>query len=396
MFDFLKKKITNFVSSITGKKEEQEETEEKVGEKIAEEKKEGQPEIQAQQVQKVEPPQPAQTPQIQPQAPQPEQLSQPQAVKQTIKKERKTEEKKEQKPSIKPSLSVTTILKSVITGEVEIKESDVAAMLDSLELELIEADVGIEIASSITNELRNRLIGKKVARNKLNEFVKEQIREVLHEAMTTGSEFSILERIKKSEKPFKIVFLGINGSGKTTTIAKIAALLKQNGLNVVLAAADTFRAAAIEQLEAHSNKLGVKMIKKEYGSDPTSVAFDAINYAKAHNIDVILIDTAGRQETNVNLMNELKKINRVIKPDLKIYVGESIGGNALLEQVKMFNTEIGIDGIILTKLDCDAKGGTVISAARATNSPILMIGTGQKYEDIEEFEPKKIIDRLLD
>ncbi|NYZ77371.1 signal recognition particle-docking protein FtsY, partial [Candidatus Micrarchaeota archaeon] len=160
-------------------------------------------------------------------------------------------------------------------------------------------------------------------------------------------------------------------------------------------ASDTFRAAAIEQISVHADRLGVKVIKRDYGSDPASVAYDAVNYAKAHGIDAVLIDTAGRQDTNINLINELKKMDRVIKPDLKIYIGESIAGNALMEQVASFNREIGVDGVILTKLDCDAKGGTILSVARATGVPILYIGTGQGYDDIELFDAAKIAERIV-
>ena len=286
-------------------------------------------------------------------------------------------------------------MKSLISKEVEITEDDVEDTLESLELELIEGDVSIDVAEMITSELREKIIGSKVEKSKLNNFIKTQITDVLKDAMTTGNEFDIIERVKEKEKPVKILFLGINGAGKTTTIAKIAHLLMKNGFTVVLAGADTFRAAAIEQLEVHAKRLGVKMIKRDYGSDPTSVAYDAVSHAKAHGIDVVLVDTAGRQETNINLMNELKKIQRVIEPDIKLYIGESIGVSAVIEQVRSFNSEIGIDGIVLTKIDCDAKGGTVISAAKTSGVPIVLIGTGQKYDDVEIFDADKIIKRIL-
>lgn len=381
MFDFLKKKISGFINDITGKKEV---TTEEIGgaEKKPEKEKEAAPAAGA-------------TAESTGELPAKSKKEKPaEEAKATGKRE---QQKKYEKPQekIRPSLSIATTLKSIITGEVEISEADVGRMLDSLELELIEGDVEIETAAALIADLRNRLVGSKVAKSELNAFIKKQTSEALRDALTTGREFSLVAKVREGGRPFKIVFVGINGAGKTTTIAKVASVLMKNGFKVVFAAADTFRAAAIEQLDIHASRLGVKMIKKDYGSDPTSVAFDAVNYARAHGVDVVLIDTAGRQETNANLMNELKKIDRVIKPDLKLYIGESIGGTAVLEQIRSFNSEVGIDGIILTKLDCDAKGGTILSAAKVTSLPIVMVGIGQKYDDIEEFQPQKIVERLL-
>ena len=149
-------------------------------------------------------------------------------------------------------------------------------------------------------------------------------------------------------------------------------------------------------MEVHAQRLGIKTIKRDYGSDPTSVAYDAVNYAKARGIDAVLIDTAGRQDTNISLINEIKKMTRVIQPDIKIYIGESIAGNAIIEQISSFNNEIGIDAVILTKMDCDPKGGTMLSINKATGIPIIYIGTGQKYEDLELFEPEKIVERIIE
>ena len=313
-------------------------------------------------------------------------------VKPEPKKEiRPPAEKKEEK---KVKLGIISAVKSLISKEVEIQEGDVKELLDSLELELLEGDVSMEVSQEITEKLREELVGAKIEKGKLDETIKQKIRNTLIEVME-GEKIDLVEFVKSREKPVKIVFLGINGAGKTTTIAKVAKLLMDNGLTVVFAAADTFRAAAIEQISVHADRLGVKVIKRDYGSDPTSVAYDAANYAKAHGIDAVLIDTAGRQDTNINLINELKKMDRVLKPDLKIYIGESIAGNALMEQVSSFNKEIGVDGVILTKLDCDAKGGTILSVARTTGVPIIYIGTGQKYEDLEIFDADKIADRIV-
>ena len=190
------------------------------------------------------------------------------------------------------------------------------------------------------------------------------------------------------------MFFGINGSGKTTTIAKMTKMLLDKKLKVVIAASDTFRAAAIHQLQEHADKLGVKLIKHDYGADPAAVAFDAIKYAEAHGIDVVLIDTAGRLHSNVNLIDEMKKVARVAKPDMKIFVGESITGNDCVEQARSFNEAIGIDGIILAKADVDEKGGAAVSVSYITKKPILFLGTGQGYDDLTPFRSELIVESL--
>ncbi len=303
----------------------------------------------------------------------------------------------EQKPEEKErevKVGIFGHLKSIFTGEVEIGKNDVREMLDSLELELIESDVALEVAESIKQELEEKLIGKKIKNGELNNFIKTAIKETLLDIISSEP-LDILNKIKDYPKPVKIMFLGTNGSGKTTTIAKVAKMLMLADYKVVLAAADTFRAAAIEQLALHAERLGVKIIKRDYGGDPTAVAYDAVSYATAHGIDVVLIDTAGRQETNLNLLNEMKKMQRVIQPNIKIFIGESIAGNAITSQITEFNKEIGVDGVILTKLDCDAKGGTVLSISKVTGIPIIYLGTGQKYEDIEKFDASAVVERIL-
>ena len=199
----------------------------------------------------------------------------------------------------------------------------------------------------------------------------------------------------KDEKPFVIVFVGFNGSGKTTTIAKLAHWLKKNGLSVVIAASDTFRAGAIEQLEEHAKRVGVRVIKHDYGADPAAVAYDAIQHAKARGIDVVLVDTAGRNELNRNLMDEMRKIVRVTKPDLVIFVGDALAGNAVVEQARQFNDAVRIDGVILTKLDADARGGAALSISHAIGAPILFVGVGQGYDDLKPFDEKWFVDRIF-
>ena len=286
-------------------------------------------------------------------------------------------------------------LKSILSKEVEIEEGDIKDLLDNFELEMLESDVDMAVASAIREDLAKKLLGARIKKEDLKEFIKSRIREILIKAVSNKDIFDITDVVKQKDKPAKVMFLGPNGAGKTTTIAKVANIMMKNNQKVILAAADTFRAAAIEQMEVHANRLGVKLIKREYGSDPTSVAYDAVNYSKAHNIDAVLIDTAGRQDTNINLVNELKKMDRVIKPDLKVYIGESIAGNATIEQLSVFHKEIGLNGVILTKLDCDPKGGVVLSINKATGIPIIYLGTGQKYEDLEAFEPERIVERIL-
>ena len=260
-----------------------------------------------------------------------------------------------------------------------------------LELALLENNVSVEVIEKIKVDLKEELVDKPLPRDVLKK-IEETLARTMKEILT----FDQIDIIKKSDnkKPLIIAFFGINGCGKTTSIAKLANYLKENGKSVVLAACDTFRAAAIQQLEEHANKLGVKMIKHDYGSDAAAVAFDAVKHAEKNGIDVVLIDTAGRLHSNTNLMAELEKIIRVTNPDLKIFVGESITGNDCIEQAKKFNELVKMDGAILTKADIDEKGGAPLSIAYTIKKPILFLGMGQEYKDFEVFNKKLILDRL--
>ena len=319
-----------------------------------------------------------------------ESAAEPEPLKQ-IAREKKTVAE-EEKRALKAKTGFAEKLKGLVTGKIKISENDTREFFDSLELSLLESDVEQETASAIVAQLKKQLVGKEVsARENAGEFLKGEIRKALAEVMHTGK----INLLARKEKPLKILFLGPNGAGKTTTIAKIADYFLRNGESVVLAAGDTFRAASIEQLETHGKRLGVKVVKHNYGSDPAAVAFDAVKAAEAKKIDAVLIDTAGRQETNKNLLEELKKIVRVVKPDIKIYVGEAYTGQALLQQALEFNEAIGIDAFVLTKIDADAKGGTAISLLYTLKKPILFVGTGQKYSDLKEFEPGFIIERIV-
>lgn len=299
----------------------------------------------------------------------------------------KTEERK-----LAPKLGLFTQVKSLFSSQVTIKESEIEPLLEDLKMAMLESDVSLDTAEFLTGDLKKRLAGKQVNKAQMQDAIKAEVKNALRDVFPNRYD---LDSLVESNKPCVIMFVGPNGAGKTTTIAKISSYLKRKGKSVVLAASDSFRSGAIHQLEEHAEKLGVKMVKHDYGADPAAVAFDAIAHAKAKNVDVVLIDTAGRQETNYNLVKEMEKMNRVLKPNAKIFVGEAVAGHALVEQVKKFNETIGVDAIVLTKVDCDAKGGTSFSIAHETKIPLLYLGTGQDYEDLRDFDADWIISNVL-
>ncbi len=292
-----------------------------------------------------------------------------------------------------------TRLKGMVFKEVRVSQDDINPFLEQLKLALLQSDVNYEVAEKIADKLRVDLTGRPISAKDLSGGITAIIRESVLSVLQSGSSINLIEMARSrratSGEPFKILFLGPNGAGKTTTMAKIARMFMDNGMTCVLSASDTFRAAAIEQTVYHAGKLGVHVIKGVYGADPASVAFDAIAYAKAHGIDAVLIDSAGRQETNRSLMEEIKKMARIAKPDVKLFVGESIAGNALLGQVKEFNQAVRLDGIILTKLDTDAKGGNTLSILSETEVPVLFFTTGEGYHDITAYSPGLIINSLV-
>lgn len=309
--------------------------------------------------------------------------------KEEIKEEAKIEEF-EKKEEEKEKEEIKEKNKFLKFGIIKIDEKKIDEFIEELRLILWQNNVANEVVEYIEKRLKEKCIGKEIKKKEFDEFIKKNLKEIINEILLEP--YDIIEKIKeKKEKPFVIVFFGINGSGKTTTIAKIAYLLKKHNLSCVFAASDTFRAASIEQIEIHGKNLGIRVIKHKYGSDPAAVAFDAINHAKANNIDVVLIDTSGRMHTDRNLIEEMKKICRVAKPDLKIFVGEAIVGNDAIEQGRVFNEEIGIDGTILTKADVDEKGGAALSIGYITKKPILFLGVGQNYNDLEFFNKDKIL-----
>jgi len=285
------------------------------------------------------------------------------------------------------------------SSETELKPGDLRSILWDFKLALLENDVAMVVADHVCEEIEKRLTGLRVGRfSDKEKLVKETLRTVLLEILEPPEHVDLVQVVvekRRIKEPCTIVFVGINGTGKTTTIAKIAHLLLEKKFSVVLAGSDTFRAGSIEQLEIHAKRLGVHMVKHQYGSDAAAVAYDAVQYARARGINVVLIDTAGRMQTNKNLLMEMQKIIRVTDPDLVLFVGDALAGNDAVYQAEEFNKSIRIDGSILTKIDADAKGGAAISITYVTKRPILYVGTGQEYGDLEEFKPEAIVNRIL-
>ncbi len=281
----------------------------------------------------------------------------------------------------------------------ELKAENLTPILSDFKINLAENDVAFPVAERICDELEKRLVGVQVKRlEDRKKIVEENLRQVLLEVMLTNNKIDLLKKVEEKRKtgePFVLLFVGINGTGKTTTIAKVAQFLRDKGYSVVLAGSDTYRAGSIEQLEEHAKRLGMRMIKHKYGADPAAVAYDAISHAKAHGINAVLIDTAGRMQTNQNLMNELAKVKRVVSPDLTILTLDSLIGNDAVMQAEEFHKCIGIDATILTKVDADVKGGSALSVTYVTQKPILFIGVGQTYKDLELFNPEKFINMIL-
>jgi len=281
----------------------------------------------------------------------------------------------------------------------ELKAENLHPVLSEFKISLAENDVAYPVAEQICDKLEKRLNGVQVKRlEDRRKIVEKNLREVLLEIMLTNNRTNLLEAVeekRKKNEPFVIVFVGINGTGKTTTIAKVGRFLNKKGYSVVLACSDTYRAGSIEQLEEHAKRLGIRIIKHKYGADPAAVAYDTISHAKAHGINVVLIDTAGRIQTNRNLMNELAKIKRIVNPDLTVLTVDSLTGNDAVMQAEEFHKSVGVDATILTKVDADVKGGSALSVTYVTQKPILFIGTGQKYEDLEEFDPEKFVQMIL-
>jgi fused signal recognition particle receptor len=404
MFGFLKDKLKKAVSAISKKFEEKEEVEEvKPIEKPIEV-----PEIKpVEEIKEVEIPEVKEEvkPEVEEIAPEIEEMKPELEVIEEIKpeavelkpsvKEEKIEEifPEEEKPKEKKGFFkriVERVVKKVV--EKKLSEKEVMPILNEMETGLIESDVAYEVAEKIKNDLKNSLVEKPIRRGKEKEVVVDALRNSLLDVLTV-SEIDLKDMVK-NKKPITLLFLGFNGSGKTTSLAKLGKWLIDGGYSCVFAAADTFRAASLEQLEEHAGKIGVKVIKHRYGADPAAVAFDAIAHAKANEIDFVLIDSAGRAHTNRNLMDQMKKIIKVNSPDLKILVIDSMTGNDAVLQARMFN-EVGIDGIIFTKVDVNEKGGAILSVTHELKKPILFLSLGQEYKDFEKFEKEKFVNLLI-
>ncbi|MFQ6135561.1 MAG: signal recognition particle-docking protein FtsY [Candidatus Hydrothermarchaeales archaeon] len=287
-------------------------------------------------------------------------------------------------------------VKAALKGEIVLDEKKLDELFRDFELALLKGDVALEASEKIVADLKQELYGKKFKRGEDLDKVVEGALKTSLKGILIPVEKNLIDLIEeKGSRPFIIAFVGVNGTGKTTTIAKIVRYLERHGFSSVLAASDTYRAGAIDQLEKHAKKLGIKMIKHEKGADPAAVAFDAIKHAKARGKDVVLIDTAGRMETNINLMDEMKKIVRVSNPDLVLFIGDALTGNAAIDQARNFDSSVPIDGVILTKADADAKGGSAISISYIIEKPIFFLGTGQGYDDLIEFDPEWFVNELL-
>ena len=268
-------------------------------------------------------------------------------------------------------------------------------VLYDLEIALLESDVAFPVVKEIVDRLAEDLQGRRITKEvSFEKGVEVALRDAVTRAMTVPP-LEFFAALEKAPRPFVVMFVGVNGTGKTTVIAKLAYHLQKKGHTVVVAAADTFRAGAIEQLEKHAEAVGFKLIRHNAGADPAAVAFDAVEHARARSRDVVLIDTAGRMQTNQNLMDQMKKIKRVAEPHLVLFVGDALAGNDAIEQAKEFHEAVGLDGVILTKIDADAKGGAALSIAHTIGKPVVFVSTGQKYEDIRRFDVPWMVDRLF-
>ena len=290
--------------------------------------------------------------------------------------------------------AVTTAIK-----EKQLSEEELDQVVFDFQIALIESDVAQSVAEALTNEVKKSLSGTRVDRSAdPSEVVGERLNVVLRDAFARAGAVDLAANIREKVKggePYVILFLGINGTGKTTSVAKMANLLKKSGLSVVCAAGDTHRPGAIEQLTEHAGRLALKVVSQRYGADPAAVGRDGVLYAKAHHADCLLMDTAGRMQTNQNLMEEMAKIVRVVKPDFRMFVADALTGNDAVSQAELFSQHVGFDGAILTKADADVRGGAALSIVYSTGKPVLFLGVGQGYDDLAPFDTKKFLNSLL-
>jgi fused signal recognition particle receptor len=404
MFDFLKKKLKLFEKNIEAEIESELKKEEKLEKRLHEESPK-------QPIPVSSPVRPAQTPPVAP-------VIKEEAVKPIVTRKRAlrahkpvSEEKKEREKQIDKQIeeSIESELQRVLQTRKSIEEAvgtekkpswtidekKLDELLWDLEMGLLEADVAYSVIDSIKKDVKQEIRRVPFDKGKAGGLIETVLKNAIGHVLKANN-FDFNKFIEERKKPVVIMFVGVNGTGKTLSIAKIAFQLQKVGKTCVMAAGDTFRAGAIEQLSIHAEKVGVKIVKHGPGSDPAAVAFDAIEHAKAKHKDVVLLDTAGRMQTNSNLMDEMAKIKRVAKPDMIIFVGDALSGNDAVEQAKRFNEVVGIDGVILTKVDADAKGGSSLSIAYTIGKPLLFIGVGQRYEDQIPFNPEWMVQHIFE
>ncbi len=391
MLGILKNKFTTFISSLTKKKEEKEEKKEEKEvnkDKITEGNKEIKEEKEVKRDIIVTEKEQVLSKEISSEA-----SNEPKEKEITKKDEIKKEEVNK---GVKVDLSLISKIKGIFTSKIKLTEGDLNPAIDELRMNLIDSDVAYETSDKICRKIFERLKDKEINKNEVDKFVNKEIKETLLEILNKNElNMKFTEWAKTKTKPVKIVFFGINGTGKTTTIAKFGKFLLNNNKSVVFAAGDTFRAGAIEQISIHGEKLGIKVIKQEKrGTDAAAIIYDAVEYAKAHYIDFVFADTAGRMQTNKDLMNEMKKVVKVMNPDLKVFVADALTGNDAVEQAREFNDAVGIDAVIIAKMDA-AKGGCVLSIAHTIQKPIIFMGIGQNYDDIREFDAKWFVDEMV-
>ncbi|AZQ14391.1 signal recognition particle-docking protein FtsY [Halorubrum sp. PV6] len=285
--------------------------------------------------------------------------------------------------------------KAFATGRIIIEEEDLEQPLWDLEMALLESDVEMSVAERILDTVREKMLGES---RKQVETTGELVESALHDALLdviAVGQFDFEERIAEADKPVTIVFTGVNGVGKTTSIAKLSEWLADRGYSSVMANGDTYRAGANEQIQEHADRLDRELISHDQGGDPAAVIYDGVEYAAANDVDVVLGDTAGRLHTSDDLMAQLEKIDRVVEPDMTLFVDEAVAGQDAVNRAKEFNDAAEIDGAVLTKADADSSGGAAISVAYVTGKPILFLGTGQGYDDLTLFDPEELVESLL-
>jgi fused signal recognition particle receptor len=406
MFKFLKKRLKKFEDKLEDELEQELKKEEPISEEPITKISKEEIEVETEQPEPSEIPEQEEKPSevIHEPSPAPKPMSPRERRKQRMKAKKKREEQtdKQIEESLKAELERTYQTRKSISQSIQkdassgrkISEEKLDDLLWELEVGLLESDVAYSVIESIKKDIKEELQNVPLKRGNINETVENVLRHAISHVLESNN-FNFNEFIENQEKPIVIMFVGVNGSGKTLSIAKMATILKNKGYSSVMAAGDTFRAGAIEQLGIHAEKIGVKIIKHGPGADPAAIAYDAIEHAKAKHKDVVLLDTAGRMQTNVNLMDEMAKIKRVAQPDLILFVGDALAGNDAVEQAKRFNEIVGLDGVILTKVDTDAKGGSALSVAYTIGKPLLFVGVGQEYDDQIPFDAQWMIDNIF-